>query len=438
MNSLDAARLQMTISLAFHMVYAAVGIGLPLLLVIIEGLYLRTGRPHYKALAKKWAKVTGLLFAVGAVSGTALSFELGLLWPPYIEILGAVVGHIFALEGYAFFVEAIFIGLYLYGWDRLSPKTHWWCAVVIALSGMLSGVLVLGVNAWMQQPVGFQMDGSEVIVTDPIAIFRQPLWFYMAWHSTLACYLAVAFAVAGWYARCALRGQVDEYTRSALVVTMVVGAVSALLQPVSGDLLAKYVFRTQPVKFAAMEGQFRTERNAPLRIGGWPDEDAGVTKWAIEVPGGLSYLATGDRNAEVPGLDQVPRTELPNVELTHIAFQAMIASGTALMALSVWFWWTYFRQREAILRHRWLMRATVFAMPLGFIGLEAGWFVTEVGRQPWIIHNVMRTSEAVTPAHGVPAMLVGFTILYIMLTVTVWVLLRRLAAQPAAESLSPN
>ena len=207
MDSLLAARLQMTVSLAFHMVYAAVGIGLPLLLVIVEGLYLRTGRPHYKALAKKWAKVTGLLFAVGAVSGTALSFELGLLWPSYMEVLGAVVGHIFGLEGFAFFLEAIFIGLYLYGWDRLSAVAHWWCGVVIAVSGMLSGVLVLGVNAWMHQPVGFQMNGSQVTVTDPVAIFKQPLWFYMAWHSTLACYLAVAFAVAGWYAWRALRGR---------------------------------------------------------------------------------------------------------------------------------------------------------------------------------------------------------------------------------------
>src|SRR6476620_11627218 len=224
MDSLIAARLQMVMSLAFHIVFAAIGIGLPLLLVIVEGLYLRTGEPHYKQLAKKWAKATGLLFAVGAVSGTALSLELGLLWPKYMELLGAVVGHLFGLEGYAFFLEAIFIGLYLYGWDRLSPLAHWWCGVVIAVSGMLSGILVLGVNAWMQQPVGFEMEGGRVVATDPLAILRQPLWFFMATHSTLACYMSVAFAMAGWYAWRALHGRQDAYTRSALVTGMTVAA----------------------------------------------------------------------------------------------------------------------------------------------------------------------------------------------------------------------
>src|SRR5262245_21919629 len=279
MDSLTAARLQMTISLAFHMVYAAIGIGLPLLMVIVEGLYLRTGQAHYKALAQTWAKATGLLFAVGAVSGTALSLELGLLWPKYMELLGAVVGHLFGLEGYAFFIEAIFIGLYLYGWDRLSPVAHWWCGIVIAVSGMLSGILVLGVNAWMQQPVGFEMEGNRVIATDPLAILRQPLWLYMALHSTLACYLAVGFAVAGWYTWRALRGQREAYTRAGLLIAMSVAGVAAALQPLSGDWLAKYVFQTQPVKFAAMEGQFQSQRHAPLRIGGWPDTEGQVTRY---------------------------------------------------------------------------------------------------------------------------------------------------------------
>lgn len=426
MDSLTAARWQMTISLAFHMVYAAVGIGLPLLLVMIEGMYLRTGQEHYKRLAKKWSKVMGLLFAVGAVSGTALSLELGLLWPPYMEIMGAVVGHIFGLEGYAFFLEAIFIGIYLYAWDKISPVAHWLSGVVIATTGMLSGVFVLGVNAWMQQPVGFVMEGSEVVVTDPIAIFKQPLWFYMAWHSTLACYLSVAFAVAGWYAYLALKGRRDAYVRSALIAAMLLGGVCAFLQPLSGDLLAKYVFKTQPVKFAAMEGQFKTEKRAPMRIGGWPDEEAGETKYAIEIPGGLSFIATGDSTAEVPGLDQVPRSDWPNVELTHLAFQIMVGAGTALMFVSVWFWIVWLRYREKVLASRALMIALCIAAPLGFIGLEAGWMVTELGRQPWVIQGLMRTKDAVTPVNGVQGMFVAFTLLYALLTVTVIVLLRKL------------
>jgi cytochrome d ubiquinol oxidase subunit I len=427
MDSILAARLQMTVSLAFHMVYAAVGIGLPLLLVIVEGLYLRTGEPHYKQLAKTWAKATGLLFAVGAVSGTALSLELGLLWPRYMELLGAVVGHIFGLEGYAFFLEAIFLGLYLYGWERLSPRAHWWCGVVIAATGMLSGIFVLGVNAWMQQPVGFEMNGGEVAVTDPIAIFKQPLWFYMAWHSTLACYMAVSFAVAGWYAWRALGHRRDAAVRVGMTIAMAVGAVSAVLQPLSGDLLAKYVFESQPVKFAAMEGQFKTQTHAPLRIGGWPDTQNMETRWAIEIPGGLSYLATRDSNAEVQGLDRVPREDWPNVEIAHVAFQIMVAAGMTLVGLSVWFWFAWWRSRDRLFERRWLLRAAALASPLGFLGLEAGWFVTEVGRQPWIIQGVMRTSDAVTPAAGVPAMFAAFTLLYLVLGVTVVVLLRRLA-----------
>jgi cytochrome d ubiquinol oxidase subunit I len=418
----------MLVSLAFHIVYAAIGIGLPLLLVIVEALYLRTGQAHYKALAKKWAKATGLLFAVGAVSGTALSLELGLLWPKYIELLGAVVGHLFGLEGYAFFLEAIFIGLYLYGWDRLSPVAHWWCGVVIAVSGMLSGILVLGVNAWMQQPVGFEMQDGLVIATDPVAILRQPLWLYMAIHSTLACYLSVAFAVAGWYAWRLLRGERNDYNRSALIIAMIVGSVAALLQPATGDWLAKFVFKTQPVKFAAMEGQFKSQRYAPLRIGGWPDTKTETTRYAIEIPGGLSYLAAHDRAAEVPGLDRVPKSDWPNVEVTHLAFQIMVGSGTLLTAVSIWFWIAFVRGRHAIAERRKLLWAVVSTAPLGFIGLEAGWFVTEVGRQPWIIQHVLRTSDAVTPAAGVPAMFYTFSALYLLLGTTVVVLLRRIAS----------
>jgi cytochrome d ubiquinol oxidase subunit I len=433
MDTLAAARLQMALTLAFHIVFAAVGIGLPLLMVLVEALWLRTGEEHYKSLAKKWAKATGILFAVGAVSGTALSFELGLLWPRYMELTGAVVGHFFGLEGYAFFIEAIFIGLYLYGWDRLSPLAHWWCGVVVAVSGMLSGILVLGVNAWMQLPVGFGMEEGRVVVTDPIAILKRPAWFYMALHSTLSCYIAVAFAVAAVYAAARLRGRRDAYTRSAILVALSVGAVSAVLQPLSGDLLAKFVFETQKPKFAAMEGQFRTERYAPLRIGGWPDLEARETRWAIEIPGGLSFLATHDPSAEVPGLNEVPRPDWPDVGRTHLAFQVMVGLGMLLLALSLWFWVMYWRRKEGALSSRPLLRAVVLCGPLGFIALEAGWVVTESGRQPWVINGVLRTSEAVTPVAGVPAMLYAFTLLYLVLGTTVVLLLWKLgSAAPEA------
>lgn len=427
MDPLLAARLQMGLSLGFHIIFAAIGIGLPLLMVLTERAWLRTGQPHYKELAKRWAKATGLLFAVGAVSGTALSFELALLWPTYMELTGSVVGHIFALEGYAFFIEAIFIGLYLYGWDRLKPTTHWWCGVVIAISGALSGILVLGVNAWMQVPVGFELDeAGRITVSDPIAIFKHPAWFHMALHSTLASFAAISFAVAAVYSWAWLRGRRDAYVRSAIVTAMAVGGIMAVAQPISGDLLAKYVFQTQPAKFAAMEGQFETERYAPLRIGGWPDPQTGETRWAIEIPGGLSFLATHDPSVEVPGLDQFDRNDWPPVEIVHLSFQIMVGIGVVLMALSLWFWLAYWRRGADALDNRWLLRAMVAAGPLGFIAIEAGWIVTEVGRQPWVIQGIMRTKDSVTPAEGVVAMFITFTALYILLGVTVVALLLRL------------
>jgi cytochrome d ubiquinol oxidase subunit I len=241
------------------------------------------------------------------------------------------------------------------------------------------------------------------------------------------------------YATAWLRGRRDDYTRSAIRVSLAVGAVTALVQPISGDLLAKFVFDTQPAKFAAMEGQFVTQKSAPLRIGGWPDEERGETKWAIEIPGGLSFLATHDFSAEVHGLDRVPREDWPNVELTHGAFQVMVGAGTLLMIVSLWFWIRAWRLRKALLDSRRLLWALVICGPMGFIALEAGWVVTEVGRQPWVINGIMRTADAVTPAEGVQQVFYGFTVLYLLLAGTVIFLLRRLArADKAGEYVAPQ
>jgi cytochrome d ubiquinol oxidase subunit I len=427
MDVLTVARMQIAVSLAFHMIFAAIGIGLPLLLVLVERQYLKTGLKYYKQLAHIWAKAIGLLFAVGAVSGTALALELGLLWPRYMKITGAVVGHMFALEGYAFFIEAIFIGLYLYGWDRLRPWAHWWCGVVVAFSGMVSGILVLGVNAWMQLPVGFQLEEGRVIVTDPIAIFKQPAWSYMAVHSTLACYASVGFAVAGIYAWKWLRGRRDDYVRSAICIAMLVGGISAILQPLSGDFLAKFVFKTQPAKFAAMEGHFKTATYAPLRIGGWPNVEKEETNWAIEIPGGLSFLAAHDPSIEVTGLDRIPKRDWPNVELTHLSFQIMVGAGTVMIAVTIWFYGRWWLKRTNLLNSKSLLWLLVFCSPLGFIALETGWMVTEIGRQPWAINGILRTADAVTAADHIHEMFFVFMGLYLVLTITVIVVLLRLS-----------
>jgi cytochrome d ubiquinol oxidase subunit I len=431
MDTLTAARAQMEVSLAFHMVFAALGIGMPLLMVMAEGMWIRTGQRHYRDLAQKWARATALTFAVGAVSGTALSFELGLLWPRFMEFAGGIIGPAFALEGYAFFLEAIFLGLYLYGWDRLTPRQHLLAGVAVAFSGMLSGVLVVAANAWMQNPVGFELVNGRAVDVNPFAPFMSPAWFHMALHSTLSCYIATGFAAAGVYALGMLRGRRDAYHRSGLTLALALATITALLQPLSGDLSAKHVAEHQPAKLAAMEAHFRTQAGAPLIIGGIPDEETGTVAGAIHLPKLLSFLAFGDFDAEVKGLEEFPRELWPNVLITHVAFQVMVGCGMLLIGLGAWFWVGRWRKREP---GRWLLRALVIGSPLGFLALQAGWIVTEVGRQPWVIYNVMRTADGVTPVGGVPATLFGFSLLYLGLGIALAALLRRLATGAPAEA----
>ncbi len=426
MDALTAARAQMGFSLAFHMIFAAAGIGMPLLMLIAEGMWLRTGKEHYKKLARKWAKATGLLFAVGAVSGTALSFELGLLWPNFMEKAGSIVGPAFSLEAYAFLIEAIFLGLYLYGWDKLSPKAHWWVGVPVAVSGLFSGILVIAVNAWMQVPVGFEVSPTgDLISSDPLAPFTSPVWLSMAIHSSLSCYIAMGFAVAGVYALGLLKGRNDDYHRSGLSIAMVVATVCAIIQPLSGDLIARDVAKYQPEKLAAMEAHFETQAGAPLIIGGIPDEKTGEVHLAIKIPKMLSFMIARDPDAVIKGWNDFPPDERPPVLWTHLAFQTMVGCGFLLIGLGLWYWWARWRSNvEARSR---LLKSLVLASPLGFVALEAGWFVTEMGRQPWTIYRIMRTSEAVTPVTGVSASFFLFTFLYLALIFALVVLLRRLA-----------
>jgi cytochrome bd ubiquinol oxidase subunit I len=423
----------MELSLAFHMIFAAVGMAMPPMMLIAEGRWLRTGDRDALRLAKTWAKVTAVLFAIGAVSGTALSFELGLLWPRFMEFAGPLIGPVFGLEGYAFFVEAIFLGLYLYGWDRLRPVAHWLCGWPVALSGAASGTLVLAANAWMQSPVGFDLgpDGVPTNV-DPMAVLLNPAWALMAAHSTISTYQSVGFAAAGVYAWAILRDRRPErarYNRLAVVISMILGVISAAAQPIAGDFLARRAHHAQPAKLAALEGQFKSERGAPLRIGGGPDPESGETRWAIEIPSGLSLLATHDPNGEILGLEAFPRDQWPATQIVHTAFQVMVGAGLTMLGVAAWYWWASWRGRRGArdwTERRRLLWALVLCSPLGFLALEAGWIVTEVGRQPWVIYGIMRTRDAVTTAGGVGYSLAGFTLLYTGLAVTLVLLLRRL------------
>ncbi len=430
MSDLLAARSQMAMSLAFHIIFAVVGIGMPVLMVVAEQRYRKTGDEICLELAKRWAKGTAILFAVGAVSGTVLSFELGLLWPGFMEFAGPVIGMPFSLEGFAFFTEAIFLGVYLYGWDRISPRAHLWAGILVAVSGAASGIFVVIANAWMNAPTGFEMVNGRVANVDPIAGMLNPMAFQQTLHMTLASYAATGLAVAGIHAFLLLIDRHNAFHRRALSVALLVGAPAAVLQPISGDLSARAVAEYQPAKLAAMETHFETGRRVPLVIGGWPDMATGQTRYALRIPGGLSFLAFHDLDAEVKGLDQFPRADWPNVPIVHAAFQVMVGLGTFMALVGVWAGVLAFRRRD-LCDNTWFLRALALAAPMGFIAIEAGWTVTEVGRQPWIVYGVLRTADAVTPMPGLIVPFLGFTALYCFLGVIVaWLLYRQIIRSP--------
>jgi cytochrome d ubiquinol oxidase subunit I len=436
MSDLLAARSQMAMSLAFHILFAVIGIGLPALMVLAEWRWIRTGDEVFLDLAKRWSKGAAILFAVGAVSGTVLSFELGLLWPGFMRFAGPIFGMPFSLEGFAFFTEAIFLGIYLYGWDRVSRTAHLYAGIVVAVSGVLSGIFVVIANAWMNTPAGFTMVGGKAINVRPIAAMANAAAFPETLHMTLAAYAATGLTVAGIHAIIILRGNTTAFHRHALALALMLGAPAAILQPISGDLSARNVARYQPAKLAALEAHFQTQRGAPLHIGGWPDVDRAETRWAIRIPHGLSLLAFHDPNAEVEGLDATAREDWPPVAIVHIAFQVMVALGTAMALVSLWALWRLWRARsgDGLATDRHLLHALALVTPMGFIAIEAGWTVTEVGRQPWIVYGVLRTADAVTPMPGLTVPFLVFTLLYVLLgIIVVYMLRQQIVRAPAQE-----
>ena len=428
MDHVIAARAQMGTSLAFHIVFASLGVGLPLLVVIAEGLWLRTKRGVYYDLARTWAKGMAILFAVGAVSGTILAFELGLLWPVFMKYAGGIIGLPFSLEGFAFFIEAIFIGLYLYGWDRLTPVQHWLTGFPIVISGALSAAFVTTANAWMNMPTGFRLDNGRVVDVHPITAMFSPPWLVEVLHTTTAAYVVTGFGAAAVCAFALLRGRGGERVeqiRAGLTIAMVIAAIAIPLQWIVGDVIARFDADNEPAKFASMEALFHTQRGAPITIGGIVGTDS--TRYAIEIPGALSVLVAFNPNALVRGLDRVPANDRPPVGVVHASFDTMV--GSASLLLLVAFVWVV-----VVLRKRtpapWLLAGIAIAGPLSVVALEAGWFVTEFGRQPWVARGLMRTTDAVTIAPGLDVQFYGFTIVYVVLAATCWWLLRRVGSMP--------
>ncbi|TMR13434.1 cytochrome ubiquinol oxidase subunit I [Nonomuraea turkmeniaca] len=421
---LGAARMQMALSLGWHIVVACLGVGMPAITLLAEWRGHRTGDVHYRLLARRWARALGVLFAVGAVSGTILSFEMGLLWPGLMGTYGEIIGLPFSLEGIAFFIEAIFLGIYLYAWDRLPPTAHLLSGIPIVLAGVASAFFVVCANAWMQQPVGFTAENGRIATVDPWAAMFNPAAPTLTVHMILAAFMVAGFTMASVYAVAMLRGRRDRYHRLGLLLPLTVAAIVTPVQIGVGDWAAHAVANNQPVKLAAMEGVFETARGVPLHLGGI--EIDGELRYALEIPNALSLLAHWDPHAEIRGLNEVPPADRPPVNVVHWAFQIMVGLGFALLVLAVWLALSWKRRRD-LPSSPWFLRATACSGVAAVAALEAGWIVTEVGRQPWIVYGVQRTSEAVNPAPGLVYGFVLVTAVYVALTVATVYVLRRLA-----------
>jgi cytochrome d ubiquinol oxidase subunit I len=424
MDDFLAARSQMALSLGFHIIYACIGMVMPFFMAVSHYKWLKTNNEVYKHITKAWSKGVAIFFATGAVSGTMLSFELGLLWPKFMEHAGPIFGMPFSLEGTAFFIEAIALGFFLYCWEKLNKWFHWFTGVVVGLSGLASGILVVAANAWMNSPAGFDYVDGKYLNIDPIKAMSNDAWFTQALHMCLAAFTATGFAVAGVHALMLLRKQHNDFHYKSFKIAATFATICALLQPISGDISAKDVAKRQPAKLAAMEALYVTEQPAPLLIGGVVDEKNKTVSKAIEIPGALSFLAHGDFKAGVKGLDQIPENEHPPVAITHYAFQVMVGLGTLMMVIALIYFFILWR-KKTVLSSVWLLKLFVLATPLGYIALEAGWVVTEVGRQPWIINGIMRTKDAVTPMPGIAWSFYLFSAIYISLSFIVIFLLYR-------------
>jgi cytochrome bd ubiquinol oxidase subunit I len=425
-TNLLAARNQMGFTLGFHIVLACFGVAFPAVMLTAEVIGRRRGDADALRLARNWSKAVAVLFAVGAVSGTVLSFEFGLLWPRFMDRFGDAFGIAFAIEGIFFFLEAIFIAIYIYGWDRLSPRAHMLSAVPIVLSGIGGAFSVISANAWMNQPQGFVLDASgQVTDVKPLEVIFNPATYYEFFHMWLAAYMVAGFLVASVYAVGMLRGRRDRYHRLGFLIPFTIAAIATPIQLFVGDTAAREIAADQPAKFAAMECIYESGDNQTEYIGGICTD--GEVKGAIGIPGLDSLLVGFSTDTYVTGLDQIPDDEEPPAHtLLHLAFDTMVGIGTALFLLAVWFAISWWRRRD-IPATRWFLRAGSVAGVAAVVALECGWIVTEVGRQPWIVNGFMRTEDAVTPAEGIWFVFALTMLIYLALAVVTVVVLRGLS-----------
>ena len=432
-SQLLPARSQMAFTLGFHIVLASLGVAFPAITLIANYRGLRKGDEAALTLARRWSKVVAVLFAVGAVTGTVLSFEMGLLWPGLMGRYGDVFGVPFAIEGLFFFTEAIFIAIYIYGWRRLGGWAHFWTGVPIVVAGLGGALSVVSANAWMNQPQGFTMRDGRVVEVDPLAVIFNPATAYEVPHMILAAYMVAGFTVASVYAVGMLRGRRDRLHRLGFVIPFSVAAIATPVQLFVGDTAARAIAEDQPAKFAAMEYVTKTGTHQPEYIGGVFVD--GEVKGAIEIPNLDSILVGFSADTRVIGLEEYPPDERPPAPtLLHLAFDAMVGIGTGLFLLAVWFAVAWWRRRD-LPRSRWFLRLSSFAGVGAIVALECGWIVTEVGRQPWVVYGRLRTEDAVTDAGGIWFTFAGVVVLYLLLGVATVLVLRGMARRWRDEEI---
>lgn len=429
-SNLIAARAQMGFSLIFHVVFSVLGVGLPLLLCMAEGLALWRKDGTWLSLSRQWTKAFSILFAIGAVSGVIVEFEITLLWPGLVKDAGAIIGLPFALEGFAFFIEGIFLGVYLFGAKRLSPVTHWLSSIPIVISGISSAWFITSANSWLNSPTGFQLVNGKPINIDPFAAILNPSTPYETTHMILACYVATGFGAAAVYAVGMLRGKRDDYHRKGLLLGMLMGGVSIPFQITSGDFNARSLEVTQPLKYAAMEGVIQSGKGKPLYLGGIVDPATKQVLYSIPIPHGESLISHFDLNSYTKGMDAFPSSLWPPAAVLHLSFDIMVGSAFFMLLVAFLFWSLFLKHKRAVPEKKWLLWGAVLTGPAAYIALELGWILTEEGRQPWISYYWILVRDAVNPAQWINVSFFVFIGIYLILGTTLVVLLLMLARQP--------
>ncbi|MFG2817461.1 cytochrome ubiquinol oxidase subunit I [Streptomyces sp. NPDC048410] len=424
-DQLLPAREQMAFTLGFHIILVPFGVALTSLMLIANYRGLRKGDEAALLLARRWSKVAAVLFAVGAITGTVLSFELGLLWPGLMGKYGAAFGFPFAIEGLFFFLEAIFVAIYIYGWDRMPPWAHFWSGVPVALASIGGAGAVIAANSWMNQPGGITLRNGQLVDVRPAEVFFNNAFWLQFWHMLLAAYIVAGFCVASVYAVGMIRGRRGHYQKLGFLISFITAAVALPVQIFVGDTIARQVFDSEPAKFAAIELLPNTGTHVPETLGGVLID--GEVRYGISVPWVASILAGFKPSTRIQGLNAIPadiRPTTAQVNIVHWAFDIMVGTSMLMLAVAAWFVWVWWKRRHTLQTNRWFLGAASVCGLVSIASLEAGWVTTEVGRQPWIVVGLLRTRDAVTTQGNLWPTFAGVLVLYLAVGAgAIWVLL---------------